>query len=155
MYRNREEIRRRLMEIVERFREKGATSPEKAMTIQELGLPPRFEQAMHRRLGQTRIFVEVDGKYYLDEERLRQLLEQRGRGGLGGGMPGWSRFAGILLMLPIGLIVAAVVFYFLLFSGTALFPGEFLIILAIALVAVALARMLFWRSRRNSLRGQW
>lgn len=67
-----------LGEVIARFREKGATSPERAMTIEELGLPPRFEQAMHRRLGATGIFVEVGGKYYLDEARLKQVQEQRG-----------------------------------------------------------------------------
>ena len=87
MFRNREEIRKRLTEVVEKFRQKGATTPEKAMTPQELGLPPRFEQAMHRRLGQTGIFVEVNGgKYYLNEERLKQIQEQRQQtGGAGGG----------------------------------------------------------------------
>jgi len=67
MFRNPEEIRRRLNQIVEKFRQKGATSPEKAMTLQELDLSPSFEQAMHRRLGQTGIFVELNGKYYLKE----------------------------------------------------------------------------------------
>ena len=52
------------------------------MTIQELGLPPRFEEAMHRRLGQSDIFVEVNGKYYLSEERLKQIEQMRAaRGG--------------------------------------------------------------------------
>jgi hypothetical protein len=64
---------RRIQEIVAKFREKGATSPEKAMTIQELGLPPRFEEAMKRRPGATGIFVQVGGKYYLDEARLQQI----------------------------------------------------------------------------------
>jgi hypothetical protein len=77
MFRSREEIRKRLVEIVETFRRKGATSPEKALAIEELQLPPRFEEAMHRRLGQTGIFVKTNGKYYLNEERLRQLQEQR------------------------------------------------------------------------------
>lgn len=77
MSRSQEERRRRLYEVIERFRQKGATSPEKAMTIQELGLPPRFEDAMHRRLGQLGIFVEVAGKYFLSEERLKQIQEQR------------------------------------------------------------------------------
>lgn len=72
----REEIRQRLTELVARFREKGATTPEKAMTLQELELPPRFEQAMHRRLGRTGIFVEVNGKYYLSEERLKEVQER-------------------------------------------------------------------------------
>ncbi len=77
MFRNREEWRRRLQAIIAKFREKGAITPEKAMTSQDLGLPPRFEEAMHRRLGQTGIFVEVNGKYYLNEERLRQIQQQR------------------------------------------------------------------------------
>jgi lipoate-protein ligase A len=92
MYRDREEMRRRLQEIIEKFRQKGATSPEKALTIQELGLPPRFEEAMHRRLGQSGIFVEVNGRYYLNEERLRQIQEERERArAQGGGGGGWSR----------------------------------------------------------------
>ncbi len=163
MFRDRGEIRRRLMEIVQRFREKGATSPEKAMTIQELGLPPRFEQAMHRRLGQLGIFVEANGKYYLDEERLRQVQEQRRMAGGSSSdgawnrsvNTGWSRYAGILLMLPIGLIAALILFYILVFSGVGVFPGEFLIVLVVILVLVAVARILFWRSRRAFYREQW
>ena len=114
-------MRRRLQEIIEKFRQKGAISPEKAMTLQELGLPPRFEEAMHRRLGQSGIFVETNGKYYLNEERLKQIQEQRakmrsGGGGGGGwnrgGQPDWFRAVGIFLMLPIGVIVAFALFYF-------------------------------------------
>ena len=90
MFRKREEILQRLREIIEKFRQKGATSPEKAMTIQELGLPPRFEEAMHRRLGRSGIFVEVNGKYYLSEEQLKQVQQRfrarvgRGTGGITG-----------------------------------------------------------------------
>jgi len=76
MFRGREEIRQQLHEIIEKFRKKGANSPEKAMTTQELGLPPRFEEAMHRRLGRSGIFVELNGKYYLSEERLKQVQER-------------------------------------------------------------------------------
>ena len=76
MFRQREQVRERLLAIVQKFREKGALSPDKAMTAQELGLPPRFEEAMKRRLGKTGIFVEVNGKYYLSEERLKQFKEQ-------------------------------------------------------------------------------
>ena len=76
----------KLREIISTFRVKGATSPERAMTIQELGVPPRFEEAMHRRLGATGIFVEVSGKYYLDEAKLKQIQDERmARGGMGGG----------------------------------------------------------------------
>lgn len=67
------------------------------MTAQELGLPPRFEEAMKRRLGQTGIFVEVNGKYYLNEAR----LEQMGRGGTryGGRMQGRGNVRSNMLTL--------------------------------------------------------
>ena len=158
MFRSGEEIRRRIMEVVEKFREKRALSPEKAMSAQELVVPPRFEQAMHQRLGQLKIFLEVNGKYYLDEERLKQIQEQRfkegsGRNGGAGwnraGAPSWSRYMGILLMLPIGLIVSLALFYLLIFNGISFFPGEFLIILTVVLVFVAVIRILFWRSKRR------
>ncbi len=155
MFRNPEEIQRRLKEIVEKFRQKGATSPEKAMTIQELDLPPRFEQAMHRRLGQSGIIVEVNGKYYLNEERLKQIQEQRANSASGsygsGGQrsPTWLRYIGILLMLPIGLIVVVVLYFFFSQTGTGYYPGEFLIILIVVLLGVFAARLLFWRSRRR------
>ena len=159
MYRDGEQMRRRLQEMIQRFREKGATSPEKAMTIQELSLPPGFEQAMHRRLGQTGIFVEVNGKYYLNEDRLKQIQEQRaqrGAAGAGGGgynrqgPPGWLRYGGILLMLPIGIIVVAfLLFYFYFYNPNAYFPGEILLILLVVLLVMFVVRMLFWRARRN------
>jgi hypothetical protein len=163
MLRGGGEIRRRIMEVVEKFREKGALSPEKALTAQELGLPPRFEQAMHRRLGQLRIFVEVNGKYYLDEERLKQIQEQRLKAGYRSNLEGWnrdethswSRYVGILLMLPIGLIVSLALFYLLVFSGVSFFPGEFLIILTIVIVVVTVIRILFWRSRRRYWHERW
>ena len=156
MFRDREEMRRWLYGIIERFRQKGATSPEKAMTVQELGLPPRFEEAMHRRLGQLGIFVEVNGKYYLNEERLKQIQEQRAKAGSGrsgssgwsrAGPPTWSLVVGIFLM-PIGIIIALVLFYFAAFNG-GFFPGEFLIVLLVIFLALAVVRLLFWRSRRR------
>ena len=77
MFRRRAEIREQLLNIIEKFRQKGALSPEKAMTIEELGLPTEFKERMKRRLGQLGIFVEVNGKYYLSEERLKQIEEIR------------------------------------------------------------------------------
>jgi hypothetical protein len=159
MFRDRDEMRRRLHEIIERFRQKGATSPEKAMTIAELGVPPRFEEDMHRRLGQLGIFVQMNGKYYLNEERLKQIKEQRAKrgsrsGGGGGwgrsGSPTWSRVLGILLMMPIGIIIALVLFYFVAPLG-GFFPGEFIIIFVVIFLGLAVARLLFWRSRRRYL----
>jgi lipoate-protein ligase A len=75
MFERREQIRRWLYDVVEKFRQKGAVSPDKTMTAEELGLPPRFEEAMKRRLGRSGIFVELNGKYYLSEERLKQTEE--------------------------------------------------------------------------------
>ena len=160
MYRNGEQRRKRLQQLIQKFREKGATSPEKAMTVQELGLPPQFEQAMHRRLGQIGIFVETNGKYYLNEERLRQVREQRmQRSGAGSNRgnrqlspPGWLRYGGILLMLPVGIIVVALLWiYFFVFNGGGFFPGEILIILVVVLLVLFVVRLLFWRSRRKYL----
>jgi hypothetical protein len=162
MFRNPEEMRKRLQEIVETFRQKGATNPEKAMTLQELGLPPRFEQAMHRRLGRLGIFVETNGKYYLNEERLKQIQEQRakmGPGGGGGGMnrtgpPSWFRIVGILLMLPIGIIIVLGLIYFGYFNH-GYYPGEILVVLLVILLVLFAVRLLFWSSRRRYWRQQW
>jgi hypothetical protein len=68
-----------IVALVDKFRQSGATSPEKAMTAKELGLGPRFEMAMQRRLGHLGIFVQVDGRYYLSEERLKELRAQPGQ----------------------------------------------------------------------------
>ena len=63
----------RMMEIVETFREKGATSPEGALSPEELGLPPMFRMMMQSPMGQSGIFSEVDGKYYLSEEKVNDM----------------------------------------------------------------------------------
>jgi lipoate-protein ligase A len=85
VFRRRGGIREQLLNLIEKFRQKGALSPEKAMTPEELGLPAEFKERMKRRLGQLGIFVEVNGKYYLSEERLKQvkdkIAERRGSRG--------------------------------------------------------------------------
>jgi len=53
------------------------------------------------------------------------------------------------LMLPIGLIILLAIFYLLLFSGVKLFPGGFLLILTVVMVAVSIIRILYWRLRRR------
>jgi hypothetical protein len=85
MFRRRAEIMEHLLELIEKFRQKGALSPEKAMTAEELGLPPEFKERMKRHLRQLGVFMEVNGKYYLSEGRLKEVKEQvaerhRGRG---------------------------------------------------------------------------
>ncbi len=76
MFRRRAKVREQLLDIIEKFRQKGALSPEKAMTAEGLDLPAKFKERMKRRLGQLGIFVEVNGKYYLSEERLKDVKEQ-------------------------------------------------------------------------------
>jgi hypothetical protein len=69
-----------LKELVPLFKTKGALSPETAMTSKDLGLPPGFEEGMKKRLGQSGIFVEINGMYYLSEQRLAEMetkMEER------------------------------------------------------------------------------
>jgi hypothetical protein len=81
MFRSPAERKEMLLNIIEKFRQKGALSPEKAMTAEELGLPPEFNEMMQRRLGQLGVFVEVNGKYYLSEDRLIEEIDKRERTG--------------------------------------------------------------------------
>ncbi|HTY74672.1 MAG TPA: excinuclease ABC subunit UvrA, partial [Candidatus Nanoarchaeia archaeon] len=73
--------RSRLNSVVSKFREKDACSPDKALTVGELGLSSRFEDAMRRRLGTTGIFCKVQGKYYLSEDRLSAFQKRIGNWG--------------------------------------------------------------------------
>jgi hypothetical protein len=155
-------LRRVVGDFASRFRAKGATSPDTAMTPQELGLPPRFEEAMKRRLGATGIFVEVDGtgKYYLDEARLQQIQQQRaargwrdGAGGVGGGV-GWASRGTMIALrmvrMVIGLAVVVLVLSNILFvESTALR----LVILGLAALWVVLTVFqLYYLSRGRSRR---
>jgi ATP-binding cassette, subfamily B, multidrug efflux pump len=67
-------MQERMKQLAESFKEQGATSPETAMTPDELGLPPMFEMMMQMPtpMSQSGAFVEKDGKYYLVEERLQK-----------------------------------------------------------------------------------
>ena len=70
------ELKEMVLKEVEKFRQKGAVTPEKAMSIEELGLSPRFKiflRSSSRLLG---VFVKVDNKYYLSEERLKEIEKQ-------------------------------------------------------------------------------
>lgn len=149
MLRDRREAVKRIMMLVEKFREKGATSPEKALTIEELGLPPWFKQAMNKRLGQLRIFVEVNGKYYLDENRLKQLKEQYLKTGYRVGRRSWVQYLWILLMMPLGLIISLIILYSLTSSGISLSPREYLIILTMVIMIVAMIRVFLRRFMRR------
>ncbi len=73
---NQGERAERFRRLVGAFQQKGATSPEKALTAEELGLPPRFEEYMDSHSGQTKVFVEVNGKYYLDQKALEEMKQR-------------------------------------------------------------------------------
>jgi len=62
----------RIRQIIKTFQEKGAISPETALTAKELGLSRMFVRIMQRRKGQTIIFMEINGKYYLNQEAFRK-----------------------------------------------------------------------------------
>ena len=63
----------RIGEIIKMFQAKGAISPETALTAEELGLSRLFVRIMKRRRGRTRIFVEINGRYYLNEKALHEM----------------------------------------------------------------------------------
>jgi len=68
----------RMMEIVETFRDKGATSPDTALGLKELGVPPMFEMMLQGPMGKMGPFREHQGRYYLSEERLEEMRERFG-----------------------------------------------------------------------------
>lgn len=91
------------------------------------------------------MFVDAYGKYYLNEERLRELRElyfdrsrhiTRGR----------RSFIRTLLMLPLGLIISAVIYFALLTAGVKPFLGLFLIVFVTASLVVSIARILYRKS---------
>ena len=61
---------------------------------------------------------------------------------------------GLLLMMPIGIILAIVLFYFEVSRG-GFFPGELLVVLLLIFIVLFVARLIFWRSRRERMRRYW
>jgi len=130
LFRQREDIRRWLEEIVQKFRQQGALTPETAKTATELGLPPRFEEAMKRRFGQSGIFVEVNGKYYLSEDQLKQVEEMRRQGGGGNQRP-----RGSMTKLRIARLLTAVLIVTLLLINVFVQRWELRIVTIVIVVA--------------------
>ncbi|MDA4115345.1 MAG: hypothetical protein OK442_02165 [Thaumarchaeota archaeon] len=138
--------------IVARFREKGATSPEKAVTAQELGLPPRFEEAMKRRLGATGIFVDVGGRYYLDEARLKQVQEERRAGG---GMAGGRGQRGSVLAIRMARMAVGLVAVVLALSNILFVRSAYLSFTVVALVIVWVVLTVFQLFFLSRARSRW
>jgi ATP-binding cassette subfamily B protein len=68
----------RMKEMVETFEKNGATSPETAMTLEELGLPPMFAMMLQGPMGQSGLILEHQGKYYISQERLDEMRRRFG-----------------------------------------------------------------------------
>ncbi|MHA1780188.1 MAG: PadR family transcriptional regulator [Candidatus Thorarchaeota archaeon] len=65
-----------LKQLIQTFREKGALSPETAMTLEELGLPKTFKLRLTGVFSEFIPIVEVNGKYYLSEELVSSIEER-------------------------------------------------------------------------------
>lgn len=121
------------------------------MTAQELGLPPRFERAMKRRLGATRIFVEVNGKYYLDEARLQQPERQRD------GAEGQRQNRQHILALRMVRMVVGITAVILVLTNIFILKSKYVGLVIIALIVlwvVLTVFQLYYLSRvRRRLRG--
>ncbi|MCW4012790.1 MAG: ABC transporter ATP-binding protein/permease [Candidatus Bathyarchaeota archaeon] len=68
-----EMMRQRAMEVIKIFKDKQATSPETAKTMEELGIQGHFQMMIQMRLTPIGIIAENEGKYYLVEENLSKL----------------------------------------------------------------------------------
>jgi len=69
------DMRERLRQTIDLFKQKGAISRENALPLDELGLPSVFEYFMDSPMGERLPFQEVDGKYYLDEDGVDEYKE--------------------------------------------------------------------------------
>ena len=63
-----------LRRVVDTFREKGATTPEKAMTWKQLGFPEAFEHILPQIQSDKSPIVKKGNKYYLSETRLKAFM---------------------------------------------------------------------------------
>ncbi|TFF68646.1 PadR family transcriptional regulator [Candidatus Thorarchaeota archaeon] len=72
-WKTRLDIKTRLERVIRKFKEKGAISEKTALPLKELDLPLFFKHVVRSTRGQNLPFVEVDGKYYLDEERAKEI----------------------------------------------------------------------------------
>jgi hypothetical protein len=148
MFRGRGAPGSRIEELASIFREKGATSPGKAMTAQELGIPPRLEESMKRRPGLTGVFVDVGGKYYLDEARLKELQYRLAAWGTGSPMRRVRELR--LLRMAVGLAAIILVLYDLLFVGSSAIRFAIAALL-LAWIALTVAQMVHLARVRRRL----
>jgi len=148
----RGEWRQWIEALAQKFRDKGATSPEKALTAQEIGVHERFESAMKRRLGETGIFVAAGERYYLNEDRLREF-EQRWQsdGGRHGGMgrPMGRFFALRVLRMILGTTII-LLFIINFLTGRSWDLWYVIIVLAVIWVAVSIFQIFYLAQGRRA-----
>ena len=119
------------------------------MTTQELGLPPRFEEAMKKRLGRLGIFVKVNGKYYLSEERLKEFEERRNRGE---GFQGAGDYRRSMLNLRIARMSLAVLFVIILLVNIYMLSWELRLLgalIGIAWIALTIMQIVYLSRARK------
>ncbi|UCH38325.1 MAG: ABC transporter ATP-binding protein [Candidatus Bathyarchaeota archaeon] len=68
-------FRSQIMKIAEKFRKKGALSPETARSPEQLGLPSQFSMMVQMGMAGSSLFLKYDGKYYLSEKAFKRMLE--------------------------------------------------------------------------------
>jgi DNA-binding PadR family transcriptional regulator len=64
--------------LVDAFRERGATTPEKATSLKELGIPELFQHVKPLVPPDINPIVRIGSKYYLSEERLAKFRDRGG-----------------------------------------------------------------------------
>jgi len=153
MYEQRGQWREWIQALAQKFREKGATSPERALTAQELDVHERFEQAMKRRLGQTGIFVAVGEKYYLNEERFREFEQRWQSGGGHGGSqrPMGGFFALRILRMVLGTVII-LLFVINFLTGRTWDLWYLIIVLAVVWVVVSVLQIFYLARGRTQFR---
>jgi hypothetical protein len=153
MYRQPGQWRDRINTIAQRFREKGATSLERAMTAQELGLPPRFEDAMKKRLGQTGIFVEVGGRYYLNEQRFTEFEQRRHSwSGYRGSSPvRRNMFVLRITRMILGVLILSLVLVNFLYGGS-LIVWAAIVVLIVVWISISVFQIFYLAGSRRRVR---
>jgi len=61
---------------IEKFRKHSATSPQTAISLDDLGVSVKFRKFLEHFPNRFGVFVEVDKKYYLSEENLSKMRGQ-------------------------------------------------------------------------------
>ena len=70
------ELKKLVEAEIEKFRKNNATNPQNAMSLDELRVSVKFRKFLKRFPNRFGVFVEVDDKFYLSEEKLRKFQDE-------------------------------------------------------------------------------